>query len=178
MAFPYKDIGTPMVNQGKSPFCPVYFFQQYINTEVREDQRDGISASFLQLPSQGPTISAQRPPQLQWSSWYSSVLNWKDFSSLNFFGVCNLSLLPHMVTQLNFIQLPYLAVVDMKVKFMKCQNRTVPILETFFSLWYRAYRIYYHFSLSCISSKFVFLSHLLTRGYVILNRTEKLGSSN
>lgn len=131
MAFPYKDIGTAMVNQGKSPFCPVYFFQQYINTEVREDQRDGISASFLQLPSQGPTISAQRPPQLQWSSWYSSVLNWKDFSSLNFFGVCNLSLLPHMVTQLNFIQLPYLAVVDMKVKFMKCQTELFPFWKHF-----------------------------------------------
>lgn len=48
----------------------------------------------------------------------------------------------------------------------------------YFSPFDRAYRIYYCFSLSCISSKFVFLSGLLTRGYVILNRTEKLGSSN
>lgn len=58
-----------MVNQSKNPFCPVYFFQQCLNTEVWQDQKNWKSAAFLQLPPHGTTTSAQKLPHLQWSSW-------------------------------------------------------------------------------------------------------------
>lgn len=77
MVFPYKDIRTATVNQSKGPFCPVYYFHQCLNTDVWEYQRDGTSAAFLQLPSQGPTISAQRPPSYNEVLGY--LLNFKGF---------------------------------------------------------------------------------------------------
>lgn len=68
----HSSSGFPLQGQWDScakpeprPILPSVFFQQCLNTEGWEGQRDGISAAFLQAPSQGPAIPAQRPPQLQ-----------------------------------------------------------------------------------------------------------------